>query len=65
MLLPILLATIVTTAPDSGATNTTGDAVSTGTPPHKVMSVRIPMPSFITPDEQLKFDIPYQIPELN
>ena len=29
------------------------------------MHVRIPMPLFITPDEQLRFDIPYQIPELN
>ena len=33
--------------------------------PKKNLSVTIPMPKFITPDEKLKFDIPYQIPELN
>jgi porin len=65
MFLPLLLATMLTTAPDAGATNAVGIAAPSATPPRKVMSVRIPMPSFITPDEQLKFDIPYQIPELN
>lgn len=34
-------------------------------PPRKVMTVRIPMPKFVTPDEELRFDIPYQLPELD
>ena len=28
-------------------------------------TVHIPMPAMITPNEELRFDIPYQIPELN
>jgi len=28
-------------------------------------SIHIPMPAMITPNEELRFDIPYQIPELN
>ncbi|MCX6960409.1 MAG: carbohydrate porin [Verrucomicrobia bacterium] len=62
MFLPLLLAAAVSAA-SSDAGNS--DQSTTSPAPRKVMHVRIPMPSFITPDEQLRFDIPYQIPELN
>ena len=62
MFLPLLLAAAVSAvSPDAG----NSDQSATSPAPRKVMHVRIPMPSFITPDEQLRFDIPYQIPEMN
>ena len=58
MFLPLLVAAAtVISSPDQGTAQES--------PSLKVMTVRIPMPKFISPDEQLKFDIPYQIPELN
>ena len=58
MLLPILLAAATAvSSPDSSSTQ--------ATPHRKVMTVHIPMPKFITSSEELRFDIPYQIPELN
>ena len=60
MILPLFLAAAVSTASPDTATPS-----STTPPPRKVMTVRMPMPSWITKDEELKFNIPYQIPELN
>lgn len=62
MMLPLVLAAALA-APSIPATASPEPSPTPN--PRRVMSVRIPMPSFITPDEQLKFDIPYQIPELN
>ena len=61
MFLPLLIA--AATAVSAPASQDSPDASARS--PRRVMTVRIPMPAFITPDEQLKFDIPYQIPELN
>lgn len=59
MILPLLMAAAVSAAvPDSTYS-------SSAVPARKVMTVRMPMPSWITKDEELKFNIPYQIPELN
>jgi porin len=58
MILPILLAaTLLSASPDQNPAQES--------PSRKVLSVRIPMPKFVTPNEELRFDIPYQIPELN
>jgi porin len=60
MILPLLFAAALTaSSPDS--------ATPAPTPkPRKVMSMRIPCPvTKMTPDGELRFNIPYQIPELD
>ena len=61
MMLPLLLAAVVSAAsPDSAP------APAASPKPKKTLSVRIPMPvTKVTPDGELRFNIPYQIPELN
>jgi porin len=58
MLLPILLAAASAVSLPEASTHQSGIS-------RKVMTVRVPMPKFITEREELRFDIPYQIPELN
>jgi len=60
MILPILLAAAV-----SASSPNADSPDPAATPARKVMTVHIPMPKFITKREELRFDIPYQIPELN
>ena len=61
MMLPLLLAAVVSAAsPDSSPTPAASPK------PKKTVTVRIPMPvTKVTPDGELRFNIPYQIPELN
>lgn len=62
MILPILLAAAVSTAaPDAGS------VADSARPARKKMSVHVHIPRmpFMATDADLRFDIPYQIPELN
>jgi porin len=62
MILPILLAAAVSTAaPDAG------NVADSARPARKKMSVHVHIPRmpFMATDADLRFDIPYQIPELN
>jgi porin len=68
MILPILLAAAVSTAaPDSVATGPSASAATSTTPARRKMSVHLHIPRmpFMATDADLRFDIPYQIPELN
>jgi porin len=60
MLLPLLLAAVTSTATPSEEPVNSGSAN-----PPKVLAVRVPMPHFMSSNEELRFNIPYQIPELN